>query len=188
MAIGAFLDTSVLLAGLVDFGPQSAPAQSLLHAVAEKQLTAATAWHCCLEFYSVATRMPPEFRLAPSDAVRLLEEEVFGRMAVHDLPAAGRLAMLKGAGHEGTTGGRIYDTHIAEVARAAARHSRRDAARISQKQEVERLLTLFIRAAARLLDRAALRGEPVRGMPRRRSASSPPRPSPSPSSHSDREA
>jgi predicted nucleic acid-binding protein len=119
MAIGAFLDTSVLLAGRVDFGPQSAPAQSLLHAVAEKQLTAATAWHCCLEFYSVATRMPPEFRLAPSDAVRLLEEEVFGRMAVHDLPAAGRLAMLKGAGHEGTTGGRIYDTHIAEVARAA---------------------------------------------------------------------
>jgi predicted nucleic acid-binding protein len=119
MAIGAFLDTSVLLAGLVDFGPQSAPAQSLLHAVAEKQLTAATAWHCCLEFYSVATRMPPEFRLAPSDAVRLLEEEVFGRMAVHDLPAAGRLAMLKAAGHEGTTGGRIYDTHIAEVARAA---------------------------------------------------------------------
>jgi predicted nucleic acid-binding protein len=119
MAIGAFFDTSVLLAGLVDFGPQSAPAQSLLHAVAEKQLTAATAWHCCLEFYSVATRMPPEFRLAPSDAVRLLEEEVFGRMAVHDLPAAGRLAMLKAAGHEGTTGGRIYDTHIAEVARAA---------------------------------------------------------------------
>jgi hypothetical protein len=45
-----FLDTSVLLAGLVDFGPQSAPAQSLLHAVAEKQVTApATAWHCCLE-------------------------------------------------------------------------------------------------------------------------------------------
>jgi predicted nucleic acid-binding protein len=119
MAIGAFFDTSVLLAGLVDFGPQSAPAQSLLHAVAEKQLTAATAWHCCLEFYSVATRMPPEFRLTPSDAVRLLEEEVFGRMAVHDLPAAGRLAMLKAAGHEGTTGGRIYDTHIAEVARAA---------------------------------------------------------------------
>ena len=41
MAVGVFLDTSVLLAGLVDFGPQSAPAQSLLHAVAEKQVTGA---------------------------------------------------------------------------------------------------------------------------------------------------
>jgi len=116
----AFLDTSVLLAGLVDFGPQSAPAQSLLHAVVEKRITAATAWHCCLEFFSVATRLPPEFRLIPSDAAMLLHEEVFSRMAVHDLPAAGRLAMVKTAGQDAVAGGRIYDMHIAEVARAVA--------------------------------------------------------------------
>ena len=55
MAVGVFLDTSVLLAGLVDFGPQSAPAQSIMHAVAESRVPApATAWHCCLEFYSVS--------------------------------------------------------------------------------------------------------------------------------------
>ena len=118
--MSVFLDTSVLLAGLVDFGPQSAPAQSLLHAVAEKRVTApATAWHCCLEFFSVATRLPPEFRLAPSGAALLLEEEVFSRMAVHDLPPADRLPMLRAAARDGVTGGRIYDTHIADVARAA---------------------------------------------------------------------
>ena len=33
-----FLDTSVLLAGMVDFGPQSAPAQSIFHAVAERKI------------------------------------------------------------------------------------------------------------------------------------------------------
>jgi hypothetical protein len=56
--VSVFLDTSVLLAGLIDFGPQSAPAQSLMHAVAEKQIkTATTAFHCCLEFFSVATRL-----------------------------------------------------------------------------------------------------------------------------------
>ena len=120
MAVAVFLDTSVLLAGLVDFGPQSAPAQSLLHAIAERQIVApATAWHCCLEFFSVSTRLPPEFRLTPSDAVRLLQGEVFARMAVHDLPAADRLPMLNLAARDGTAGGRIYDTHIAEVARAA---------------------------------------------------------------------
>jgi predicted nucleic acid-binding protein len=120
MAVGVFLDTSVLLAGLVDFGPQSAPAQSLLHAVAEKQVTGVgTAWHCCLEFFSVSTRLPAEFRLAPADAARLLEAEVFGRMAVHDLPAAERLTMMKAAARDGTAGGRIYDAHIAEVARGA---------------------------------------------------------------------
>ena len=115
-----FLDTSVLLAGLVDFGPQSAPAQSLLHAVAERQiLGAGTAWHCCLEFYSVATRLPPEFRLTPIDAARLLDAEVFARMTVHDLPAADRLPMMRAAAREGTAGGRVYDAHIAEVARSA---------------------------------------------------------------------
>ena len=115
-----FLDTSVLLAGLVDFGPQSAPAQSLMHAVAEKRVPdAATAWHCCLEFFSVATRLPPEFRVAPADAVTLLQEEVFSRLAIHDLPAADRAPMLQAAARDRVSGGRIYDAHIAEVARAA---------------------------------------------------------------------
>ena len=120
MAVMVFLDTSVLLAGLIDFGPQSAAAQTIMHGVAEKTIAgSATAWHCCLEFFSVATRLPPEYRLSPADAAQLLETEVFGRMAVHDLPSAGRLPFLGRAAQDGTAGGRIYDSHIAEVARAA---------------------------------------------------------------------
>ncbi len=120
MAVSVFLDTSVLLAGLIDFGPQSAPAQSVMHAIAEKKLAeVGTAWHCCLEFFSVATRLPPEFRLVPSDAAQLLDHEVFDRMEVSDLPAGARRPMLVAAAHDGTAGGRIYDTHIAEIARAA---------------------------------------------------------------------
>jgi predicted nucleic acid-binding protein len=120
MAVEVFLDTSVLLAGLVDFGPQSGPAQSIMHAVAEKTAPASgTAWHCCLEFFSVATRLPAEYRLAPADAANLVQEEIFGRMTVHDVPPGDRLAFLRTAGQDGTTGGRIYDAHIAEVARAA---------------------------------------------------------------------
>ena len=121
--MSVFLDTSVLLAGLVDFGPQSAPAQSLLHAVVEKTVQApATAWHCCLEFFSVATRLPPEFRVTPSDAIVLLQEEVLARMVVHDLPAADRLPALRAAAEDGIAGGRIYDAHIAQIARTAGAH------------------------------------------------------------------
>ena len=120
MAVTTFLDTSVLVAGLIDFGPPSAPAQSVMHAVAEKAISgAATAWHCCLEFYSVVTRLPPEYRLVPADACRLLEDEVLARVAVHDLPVATRRAFLRAAADDGTAGGRVYDAHIAEVARAA---------------------------------------------------------------------
>ena len=118
-----FLDTSVLLAGLVDFGPQSAPAQSLLHAVAERQISApVTAWHCCLEFFSVATRLPSEYRIQPAEAVTLLEQEVMSRMTVHDLPAADHMPMLRAAARDAISGGRIYDAHIAEVARSAGAH------------------------------------------------------------------
>jgi predicted nucleic acid-binding protein len=118
--MSVFLDTSVLLAGLIDFGPQSAPAQTLLHAVAEKRTDApATAWHCCLEFFSVATRLPPEFRVSPTDAVVLIRDEVFSRMAVHDLPATSRLPMMQAASRDAIAGGRIYDAHIAEIARAS---------------------------------------------------------------------
>jgi len=120
MAVGVFLDSSVLTAGLIDFGTQSAPAQAVLHAVAERNVSsAATAWHCCLEFYSVSTRLPAEYRLAPADALQLIESEIFGRMTVVELPAAERTTMLKAAAQERMTGGTIYDAHIAHVARAA---------------------------------------------------------------------
>ena len=125
MAVGPFLDTSVMLAGLIDFGPQSAPAQSVLHAVAENiAKDPATAWHCCLEFFSVATRLPAEYRLTPVDALHLLEAEIFERVQVHDLPAGDRLPMLRTASRDLTIGGRIYDAHIAEV-RARGRCARR---------------------------------------------------------------
>jgi predicted nucleic acid-binding protein len=120
VAVSVFLDTSVILAGLIDFGPQSAPAQSVMHAVSEQRIqTPATAWHCCLEFFSVATRLPPEFRVTPSDGCLLLQEEIFSKFAVHDLPAVNRLPMLQAAARDQVAGGRIYDTHIAETARAA---------------------------------------------------------------------
>ena len=44
---------------------------------------------------------------------------MFGRMSVHGLPTADRLVLLKTAAQDGIAGGRIYDAHIAEVARAA---------------------------------------------------------------------
>jgi predicted nucleic acid-binding protein len=119
--VNVFLDTSVLVAGLIDFGPQSAPAHSLLDAVAEKRLgRASTAWQCCLEFYSVSTRLPPEFRLTPADAARLVEQEILARMAVHDLPGQPRRAFVRSLAQDGIVGGRVYDAHIADVARAAA--------------------------------------------------------------------
>jgi predicted nucleic acid-binding protein len=120
---GAFLDTSVILPGLIDFGARSADAQRLFEAVASGRLgRPRTAWHCCLEFYSVATRLPQEFRLKATDAIALLEAEVLARFDIEELPPGQRHGFLAECGREGVHGGRLYDAHIAAIARSSGTH------------------------------------------------------------------
>lgn len=87
-------------------------------AVAEGRLRRPlTSWHCCLEFYAVATRLPEEFRLSPADAFRLLDAEILDRFEVAQLSKDRRRELLQDAVEDRVAGGRIYDAHIAEVAR-----------------------------------------------------------------------
>lgn len=117
---GVFFDTSVLIAGTIDFGGNSHPALALMDAVAECRIEQPlTAWHCCLEFYSVTTRLPEEYRLEPEMALRLLREEILARFSVHSLPEEFQESFLVSTIAERTIGGRIYDAHIAEIARQA---------------------------------------------------------------------
>jgi len=112
-----FFDTSVLLAGLIDFGDSSLAPIALLDRVAAGRVSRpTTAWHCYLELFSVATRLPEEFRLTPADARRLLDEEVLARFEVLDLPADRRGPLFAEAESEAFTGGRIYDAEIGAVA------------------------------------------------------------------------
>lgn len=115
-----FFDTSVLVAGLIEMGDTSLAADRILDAVKSRTVRRpVTAWHCCLECYSVATRLPAPVRIDPEMARELLEEEVINRFEIADLPASARLAFLKSAAADRVAGGRIYDAHIAECARLA---------------------------------------------------------------------
>jgi toxin FitB len=115
-----FFDTSTILAGIIELGSEHSAPQTLMDAVVAGRFEGPmTAWHCCLEFYSVATRLPRELRVQPADALRLVEEEILGRFQVHALPKARRTSFLRSIVHDAIAGGRIYDAHIAEVARHA---------------------------------------------------------------------
>lgn len=117
---GYFFDTSVLVPGIIEIAGAEHPAQRLMTAVAEERFVRpATAWHCCLEVYSVATRLPRELRVEPAIAARLVEEEVMARFIVHALPRDRREAFVRRAAYDDIRGGRVYDAHIAEIARAA---------------------------------------------------------------------
>lgn len=101
-------------------GPASEAAQAIMAAIAGGHIRRPhTAWHCCLEFYAVATRLPEELRLSPSDACRLIEEEILARFEIRELPADQRRAFLQAAAGDRVVGGRMYDAHIAEIARLA---------------------------------------------------------------------
>jgi hypothetical protein len=114
-----FVDTSILVGGVVDIGPATAPAQAIMARIASRKLDRpSTAWHCCLEFYSVLTRLPKELRVSPGVARRLLEEEILERFTVGDLPPEHRGGFLDALVSEEIVGGRVYDAHIAEVARS----------------------------------------------------------------------
>jgi hypothetical protein len=67
--------------------------------------------------------LPAEVRLEPRDALVLIEEEILGRFQVHQLPERARKAFLKSLEHDRVVGGRLYDAHIAEVARIAGARS-----------------------------------------------------------------
>lgn len=115
-----FFDTSVIVAGTIDFGATSEAALRVLGAVATGRVQSpATSWHCCLEFFAVTTRLPPEYRLTPTDSVRILRDDVLARWTVCDLPVAQRLEFLQGLVRDRVVGGRLYDAHIAESARLA---------------------------------------------------------------------
>lgn len=117
---GVFLDTSILLGGTIDVGSGSRDPLAVMDAVAEGRLSRPmTAWHCCLEYYAVATRLPEELRLAPGDALQLVEEELLARLEVADLPPRDRLPFLRAAAEQRVAGGRLYDAHLAAVARRA---------------------------------------------------------------------
>ncbi len=113
-----FFDTSVLIPGILVLGPGGEPAQQIFDAIAGGRIARpGTAWHCCLEFYAVTTRLPEGRRITPAESARLIEEELLGRFQVHGLPDRERTAFFRTAGGDQIAGGRVYDAHIAEIAR-----------------------------------------------------------------------
>src|SRR5262245_35727449 len=73
--------------------------------------------HALAETYAVLTRLPPPRRLAPLQALSLIEATFVGtadHVAALDGPAF--LAVLRGAATMGTAGGRVYDAIIAACA------------------------------------------------------------------------
>lgn len=74
--------------------------------------------HAVLEAYAVLTRLPPPHRLAPADAVAVLDRN-WASSESTALTGAETWRLLRRQAAAGTAGGRVYDGAIAACARKA---------------------------------------------------------------------
>jgi predicted nucleic acid-binding protein len=120
IASAVFFDTSILVSAFIEMGETPSPAEAALDAISDRQVgRPLTAWHCVLEFYSVATRLPGRVRMDPHLAGQIVRNQIIPRFEVCDLPSDARRPFIDSMVGERVAGGRVYDAHIAETARLA---------------------------------------------------------------------
>lgn len=74
--------------------------------------------HAVLEAYAVLTRLPPPHRLAPADALAVLDRN-WGEAETMALTASETWRAMRDLAGAGVAGGRVYDGCIAACARKA---------------------------------------------------------------------
>ena len=114
-----YCDTSVLVAASIASHVHHPQAAALLKQVRARKLDAVTSAHGLAEFYAVLTRAPLTPPVYPSEAWRLLAENVLPYFQIAALDGAQYRAVLEQASEKGWTGGLIYDAlHLAAAENA----------------------------------------------------------------------
>jgi len=109
-----FVDTSCIVACVCSWHVHHAQAVAEIEQRLAAKEKMATAAHAAAEAYAVLTRLPAPHRLAPADALALIDGNFLdGAVA---LDAGGYRKLLRQVGAEGISGGRTYDAIIAECA------------------------------------------------------------------------
>lgn len=111
-----FVDTSCIIAAVCGWHDHHAQAAAEIERRLEANQRLATAAHALAEAYAVLTRIPAPHRLAPADALALIQANFIDGARVIALDSQGYRSLLKRAGSEGISGGRTYDAIIAECA------------------------------------------------------------------------
>jgi predicted nucleic acid-binding protein len=111
-----FMDTSVLVCASTPSDPRYDACVELLRKAEERGGTCAS--HSLAEFFSMLTGRPYPFRVAPSDAAKIVAH-TSKRFRFVSLTAAEYVAVVEGLARLGHSGGMIYDALIVACARKA---------------------------------------------------------------------
>lgn len=125
-----FLDTSVLVASVVQKHESHARAYAVLDRVQNGKDKGFVSAHGLAEVYAVLTKFSLPFRHTPEQALLSIEENIVNHFKVTSLSGADYTALIRDAALSGIQGGTIYDAVLLKCA---------------AKAEVEKLFTFNVR-------------------------------------------
>jgi len=125
-----FLDTSVLVASVVQKHESHARAYAVLDRVQTGKDEGFISAHSQAEMYAVLTKLPSPLRHTPEQALLSIEENVLKHFKVTALSGADYTALIREAALAGIQGGTIYDAVLIKCA---------------VKTEVEKIFTLNLK-------------------------------------------
>jgi predicted nucleic acid-binding protein len=118
--VRVYFDTAVLVAASVADHPHYARGATALLAARTKKITACVSTHGLAEFYAVLTRTPFTPPVYPSEASRLLSDNILPFFEIVSLSAKEYQETIRDCAQQGWAGGRIYDAlHICAAQKAA---------------------------------------------------------------------
>ncbi len=110
------LDTSVLVAALVESHLDHVTAFPWLEKARSKSITGLVAAHSIAELYSILTKYPIRPRISPTATRRLIREDVLGSFQIVVLSEDDYTAVVDHLSESGIIGGTIYDALILRAA------------------------------------------------------------------------
>jgi predicted nucleic acid-binding protein len=112
----AILDTSVLVAALVQPHPEHLRALPWLTGTKSKSKELLISSHTIAELYAVLSTLPVSPRISPSLAWRLIHESIEPKVSIVSLSTSEYLAVVKHLSELGLAGGVVYDALIMKAA------------------------------------------------------------------------
>jgi predicted nucleic acid-binding protein len=111
-----FLDTSTLVAAIVEGHESHAQAYAIMDRVQTGLDEGFVSVHGIAEVYAVLTKSPPPFRHSPEQAVLSLEENIIKHFKIIALSAADYILLIREAAVARVQGGSVYDTILISCA------------------------------------------------------------------------
>lgn len=111
-----FLDTSVLVAAVLEKHPSHARAFAVLQRVQDGGDEGFISAHTLAEMYSTLTSLPVPFRHSPEQALLSIEENVLKYFKISFLTGHDYIALIREAALTGIQGGTVYDAVLLKSA------------------------------------------------------------------------